>query len=78
MATVKHLHAHYATHAVAAAQDQQTPHAQHVKPTATTSHTTSPQTQTHAPTYAQTTDTTPTLQHINANLVTPIVRHAHW
>ena len=78
MATVKHLHAHYATHAVAAAQDQQTPHAQHVNLTAPTPHTTSPRTQQHAPTHVQTTDTTPTQQHINANHATPIVRHAHW
>jgi len=78
MATAKHLHAHYATHAVAAAQDLQTAHAQHVNLTATTPHTTSPQTQQHAPTHVQTTDFTPTLQHINVNHVTPIVRHAHW
>lgn len=77
MATTKHLHAHYATHAVAAAQAQQTAHAQHVKLTVTTPPITSPRTQPHAPTHVQTTDTTPTLQPSNANLVTPIVRHAH-
>lgn len=76
MATAKLLHAHYVTHAVAAAQGQQTVHAQHVKLTATTPHITSPPTQQHVPTYVQTIDITPTLQHSDANHVTSIVRHA--
>ena len=77
MVIVKHLHAHYATHAVAVAQDQQTALAQHVKPTVTTFHITSFQTQQHVQIHVQTTDTTPIQQHSNANHVTPTVKRAH-
>lgn len=77
MVIVKHLHAHYATRAVAAAQDQQTALALHVKPTVTTFHITSFQIQQHVQILVLTTDIMLIQQHSNANHVTPTVKCAH-